>query len=140
MIYLDYAANTPVDKDVLKTFIDATIKYTANPNSLHTEGKIANDAIDLSSAKIAEYFNCDKNGIIYTSGSSESNNLIIKGLAKKNKEKGRHIIISPLEHSSIIAPCNYLAANGYEITVLSLTEKGTIDLEELKNLLEKIQF
>ena len=132
MIYLDYAANTPVEKEVLKTFVDATIKYTANPNSSHPLGLEASKIIDLSSLNIAKMFNCDKDGIIYTSGASESNNLVIKGIADRYKEKGRHIIISPLEHSSIIAPCNYLANNGYEISVLSLNESGLVDLEELK--------
>lgn len=133
MIYLDYAANTPVEKEVLKTFVDATIKYTANPNSSHPLGKLANDAIEKSSEKIAQYFNCSKENIIYTSGSSESNNLVIKGIAEKNKNLGKHIIISPVEHSSIIAPCNFLASLGYEISVLSLNEFGQIDLNELKN-------
>lgn len=133
MIYLDYAANTPVEKEVLKTFVDATIKYTANPNSSHSLGKLASDAIEKSSEKIAQYFNCSKENIIYTSGSSESNNLVIKGIAEKNKNLGKHIIISPVEHSSIIAPCNFLASLGYEISVLSLNEFGQIDLNELKN-------
>lgn len=137
MIYLDYAANTPVEKSVLKTFVDATIKYTANPNSSHTVGKFANKAIDNASLNIAKFFNCDKEGIIYTSGASESNNLVIKGIADRNKELGRHIIISPLEHSSIIAPCNFLASNGYEISVLPLTDKGIVDLEKLKELIRE---
>lgn len=132
MIYLDYAANTPVEKDVLKTFVDATIKYTANPNSSHRAGLEAKKAIDNASLNIAKLLDCDKDGIIYTSGSSESNNLVIKGIADRYKDKGRHIIISPLEHSSIIAPCNYLASNGYEVSVLSLNENGMVNLEELK--------
>lgn len=137
MIYLDYAANTPVEKDVLKTFLDSTIKYIGNPNSSHNEGKKAYDAIDKASMSIAKFFDCDKDGIIYTSGASESNNLVIKGITERNKELGRHIIISPLEHSSIIAPCNFLASNGYEISVLPLTDKGTVDLEKLKDIIRE---
>ena len=137
MIYLDYAANTPVEKEVLKTFVDSTIKYIANPNSSHPLGKLANEAIDNSSTNIAKYFNCNKEGIIYTSGSSESNNLVIKGIAERNKEKGKHIIISPVEHSSIIAPCNFLASLGYEISILPLDDKGQVDLNELKNTIRE---
>lgn len=137
MIYLDYAANTPVEKKVLKTFVDATIKYTANPNSSHKAGLDAKKEIDNASLNIAKMFDCDADGIIYTSGASESNNLVIKGVADRNKDIGRHIIISPLEHSSIIAPCNYLASNGYEISVLSLNDKGQVDIEELKTLIRK---
>lgn len=137
MLYLDYAANTPVEKEVLKTFVDATMKYIGNPNSSHKAGKMASDAIDKASMSIANYFNCAKESIIYTSGSSESNNLVIKGIADRNKDLGRHIIISPLEHSSIIAPCNYLASNGYEISVLPLNDKGIIDLEALKKTIRE---
>lgn len=137
MIYLDYAANTPVEKDVLRTFVDSTIKYTANPNSSHPLGKLAKEAIEKSSKNISKYFNCNKENIIYTSGASESNNLVIKGIAERNKKNGKHIIISPVEHSSIIAPCNFLASLGYEISILSLDDKGQVDLNELKNTIRE---
>ena len=132
MIYLDYAANTPVSDEVLETFVDATKKYTANPNSSHKAGLLAREQIDSSSTHIAKYFNCPKESVIYTSGSSESNNLVIKGIAERYKDKGKHIIISPLEHSSIVAPCNYLSSHGYEVSILPLTKEGKIDLEVLK--------
>ena len=137
MIYLDYAANTPVEKEVLKTFVDTTIKYVGNPNSSHKEGNKASDAIDKASISIAKLFNCDKDGIIYTSGASESNNLVIKGISDRNKDLGKHIIISPLEHSSIIAPCNYLTSKGYEVSILPLTSKGTIDIDSLKEVIRE---
>lgn len=130
MIYLDYAANTPVDKKVLKVFDDATMKFIANPNSNHDLGKLAKEEIDKVSDNISKYFNTDKENIIYTSGSSEANNLIIKGVA--GKEKGKHIIISAVEHSSIIAPCNYLTNLGYDVSIIPLTEEGIIDIEKLK--------
>lgn len=135
MIYLDYAANTPVEKEVLKTFLETSNKFIANPNSSHELGRCAFEKIDESSNAIAKLLNCSKESIIYTSGSTESNNLVIKGIANRNKQIGKHIIISPIEHSSIIAPCNYLASLGYEITVLNLLENGQIDLEELKKSL-----
>ena len=133
MIYLDYAANSPVDEEVLNTFVDATKKYIANPNSSHPLGLLAKEKIDECSLNIANHFNIEKDSIIYTSGASESNNLVIKGVARKNKDKGRHIIISAIEHSSIIAPCNYLASNGFEVSIIGIKEDGCIDLEELKN-------
>lgn len=133
MIYLDYAANTPVDKDVLKEFVGATTKYIANPNSTHKEGLLAKKVIDESSDVISKYFDIKSDSIIYTSGASESNNLVIKGVALANKDKGKHIIISPLEHSSIIAPINFLTNYGYEVSILKLKSNGQIDLEDLKN-------
>ncbi|MGN1311546.1 MAG: cysteine desulfurase family protein [Bacilli bacterium] len=133
MIYLDYAANTPVDDKVLKTYVDITKRYSANPNSSHTMGLNAKKKIDSASEIITRYFNCDKSSVIYTSGSSESNNLVIKGICEYNGDKGKHIIISSVEHSSIVAPCNYLVSKGYEVTVIPITKDGTIDLDVLKN-------
>ena len=133
MIYLDYAANTPVENDVLNEYVEATKKYIANPNSTHYLGKEAKEKIDESSEYIANIFNTSKDGIIYTSGSSESNNLVIKGIAENNKKTGNKIIISSLEHSSVVAPCNYLASHGYDISIISLKEDGLVDLEELES-------
>lgn len=132
MIYLDYAANTPVDEKVLDAFIEATKKYSANPNSNHYLGKLAKEKIDESSKNIANYFNTSKESVIYTSGSSESNNLVIKGIAEIRKKYGNKIIISSLEHSSIIAPCNYLTSLGFDISVIPLARNGKVDLDYLK--------
>ena len=130
MIYLDYAANTPVDDRVLNDFVNATKKYIANPNSNHAIGIEARREIEKCSIDIANYFKCSGDGIIYTSGSSESNNLVIKGIASMYKDKGKHIIISSLEHSSIVAPCNYLVSLGYDVSVVSLDNDGKVNLEE----------
>lgn len=137
MIYLDYAANTPVDQKVLKAYNDAVNTYIANPNSKHSLGIIAKEKIDNVSTSISKYFNCDTKSIIYTSGSSESNNLVIKGICKKNKANGNHIIISAVEHSSIIAPVNYLVSQGFDVTVIPLNSDGLVDLDLLKKAITK---
>ena len=132
MIYLDYAANTPVDEEVLEAFTEATRKYIANPNSSHPLGKLAKAEIDKVSENIAKYFNTNSESVIYTSGSSESNNLVIKGIAETRKNIGNKIIISALEHSSVVAPCNYLATLGYDVSVIPLTKEGLVDLDILE--------
>ena len=132
MIYLDYAANTPVDDEVLDVFIKATKKYIANPNSNHELGKLAKEKIDEASKNIANYFNIASEGVIYTSGASESNNLVIKGIAESRKNIGNKIIISAVEHSSIVAPCNYLASLGYDVSIIPLNSDGVINLDELE--------
>ena len=137
MIYLDYAANTPVDDSVLESFLETTKKYSGNPNSSHDCGLEARREIDKVSEYIGNYFHTDHNNIIYTSGSSESNNLVLKGIALKKGNEGKRIIISAVEHSSIVAPCNYLADMGYDVVVLPLDKNGLVDLEELeKNINE----
>ena len=133
MIYFDYSANTPVDDVVLNSFVKATKKYTANPNSRHYLGKLAKEQIDTTSSYIADYFNCDTDSIIYTSSASESNNLVFKGIADKYRNKGNHIIISSMEHSSVVAPCNYLTSLGYNVSVISTNCSGIVDLDEFKN-------
>lgn len=139
-IYLDYAANTPVDKQVLDVFNESTLKYFANPNSTHNLGKETNKKIEEITKNIMELLqkntNLDKDTeIIYTSGSSESNNLAIKGVAQTYKENGKHIISTFLEHSSVSSPLTYLKEQGYEIDIVNIKSDGTIDLEHLKSLL-----
>ena len=132
MIYLDYAANTPVDDRVLDEFVLATRKYIANPNSSHPAGVEARQRIEEVSNNVAKYFNTEKDNVIYTSGSSESNNLVIKGVAEARRKNGNKIIISAVEHSSVVAPCNYLASHGYDVSVIPLTSEGLVDIEKLK--------
>lgn len=141
-LYLDYAANTPVDKDVLNTFNDETLKYFANPNSTHKLGKEVNEKINETTKNILNIFKKETNlnedtEIIYTSGSSESNNLAIKGVAQSYKENGKHIISTFLEHSSVSSPLTYLKEQGYEIDIVNIDSDGKIDLEHLKSLIRK---
>lgn len=139
-LYLDYAANTPVDEEVLKTFNDTTLKYFANPNATYGLGVEVNEKINKTTDKIINLFNentrLDSNmEIVYTSGSSESNNLAIKGVAQTYKENGKHIISTFLEHSSVSSPLSYLKEQGYEIDIVGITSDGKVDLEELKRLI-----
>lgn len=139
-IYLDYAANTPVDTKVLEIFNNSTLKYFANPNSTHGLGKEVNKEIEKSTNSIIEMLKKeakleDNMEMIYTSGASESNNLAIKGIASAYKENGKHIISTFLEHSSVSSPLTYLKEMGYEIDLLNIKSDGKVDLEELKRLL-----
>ena len=141
-IYLDYAANTPVDRTVLQAFDDATINYFANPNSTHELGKLANERIKDATANIMHMFKENANlsddmEIIYTSGSSESNNLAIKGIARTYREYGKHIITTFLEHSSVSSPLTNLKEQGYEIDIVNINSNGKIDIEHLKELLRQ---
>ncbi len=139
-IYLDYAANTPVDKEVLKVFNDSTLKYFANPNATHELGIIVKDKIDKTTDAIMDLLqkNANLDGdmeIIYTSGSSESNNLAIKGIAQTYRENGKHIISTFLEHSSVSSPLTYLKEQGYEIDVVNITKEGIVDIDEIERLI-----
>lgn len=139
-LYLDYAANTPVDEEVLKTFNDSTLKYFANPNATHGLGVEVNEKINETTDRIIDLLKRntrldDDMEIVYTSGSSESNNLAIKGVAQTYKENGKHIISTFLEHSSVSSPLSYLKEQGYEVDIVRITSDGRIDLDELKRLI-----
>jgi len=132
MIYLDYSATTPTDESVLNSYIETTKKIIGNPNSLHKLGVEAKKLIDAATTQIASILNVRPNEIIYTSGASEANNTAIKGVCLKYQNRGKHIITTQLEHSSITEPLNYLKTLGFEVDYVNLTPTGKVDLEDLK--------
>ncbi len=133
MIYLDYSATTPVNKEVLDTFYKIESEYIGNANSTHKLGVEALNLINASTKQIKELLDIPNHEVIYTSSSSEANNLAIIGICLKYKNRGKHIITSSLEHSSTNEALNYLESIGYEITKVKSTDKGIIDIEDLKN-------
>ena len=137
MIYLDYSATTPTSKEVLDTFVKVSTDFIGNPNSLHTLGVESNNLINKATEQIANILKVKKEEVIYTSGSSESNNLAIKGLCLKYQNRGKHIITTEFEHSSIYGPIGYLETLGFECDFVKSKEDGTVDLEHLKSLLRE---
>ena len=135
MIYLDYSATTPVDEDVLNTFVEVNRKFIGNPNSIHKLGVNAKELIDASTKQISSILKLEDKEIIYTSGASEANNLAIKGICFKYPDRGKHIITTKLEHSSIIETLKYLEKLGYKIDYVKLDENGLVDLDDLERLI-----
>lgn len=135
MIYLDYSATTPVDKRVLNTFNKVCLEYPGNSNSLHKLGTEAKELEVYTTRRIEEILNLKNSEVIYTSGASESNNQVLKGVCSKYKNRGNHIITTYLEHSSILSTVNYLSNQGFNIDYVKIKDDGTIDLEHLKQLL-----
>lgn len=135
MIYLDYSANTPVDARVLEQFCAVERRCIGNANSHHQAGSAAKAEIDAATIKISSLLGVQPAEIIYTSGASEANNFALKGLARLSRHAGRHIISTPLEHSSVSGTLTALQEQGYEIDLLDMKQDGTVDLEHLKDLL-----
>jgi len=135
MIYLDYSATTPVNDKVLETFNRVCKEYPGNSNSLHNLGIESKSLEVYATEQIAKMLKVKKNEIIYTSGASESNNLAIKGICNKYQNRGKHIITTALEHSSIIGPLNYLSNQGFEVDFVKIKEDGLVDLDDLKKLI-----
>lgn len=137
MIYLDYSANTPVDPAVLEAFCKAEQTYIGNPNSTHCAGCAACEEMARVTDHIAGLLGVEPAGIIYTSGASESNNLAIKGIAQASRNTGRHMISTVLEHASVGGTLTALQQQGWEVDLLDIQRDGTIDLEQLGDLLRK---
>lgn len=135
MIYLDYAANTPAHEEVLKSFVDFSTRYIANPNASHALGQATKIVLDEATERMAQLLGVQKSEIIYTSGATEANNLALKGIAYQYRRKGKHIITTYLEHSSITSTVTALQNAGYEIDFVDVLQNGQIDLQHLKELL-----
>lgn len=133
MVYLDYSATTPVNEEVLNTYVEVTKKYIGNPNSLHKLGVEAKQLIEAATKQVAEILGINSNEVIYTSGASEANNLAIKGICFKHT--GKHIITTELEHSSVSEAVKYMEKLGYQVSYVKLDNKGLVDLADLENLI-----
>ena len=132
MIYLDYSATTPVLYDVLESYTKASRDYIGNANSLHALGTKSRVLLDSATKQISELFGISESEIIYTSGATQGNNMIIKGVAEAYKNRGKHIIVSKLEHPSIYAICYYLTKQGFDISYVDNDSEGLIDFDDLK--------
>ena len=135
MIYLDYSANTPAAERVLERFCAVERACIGNANSHHQAGVAAKAEIDRATQSIASLLHVQPAEVIYTSGASESNNFALKGLSRLSRHVGKHIISTPLEHSSVSGTLTALQEQGYEIDLVDIQRDGTVDLEHLKELL-----
>ncbi len=137
MIYLDYSATTPVSYEVLDTISRVTKDFIGNANSIHSLGVKSKELMDSATKQIADIFGVLESEITYTSGATEANNMALIGTALANHKKGKHIIVSKLEHPSIYAICDYLQEIGFEISYVKNDDDGLIDFDDLKKLIRK---
>jgi len=128
-IYLDHAATTPVDPQVIEAMLPYFGEQFGNPSSIYRLGRIALAALDNARTTVARVLHCAPREIVFTGGGSESDNLAIKGAAVAQREhgKGNHIITSAIEHHAVLHGCEALAAEGFDVTVLPVTSQGLVD-------------
>lgn len=134
MVYLDYAAATPVNEEVLETYNRLTKEYYANPNSNHKLGRQSKELVSDYTKSIAKKLGVLPEELIYTSGATEANNLAIKGVCERYKSFGKHILISALEHNSIVASAVKMQSMGFEVEVIPVRNDGLIDIDALKKM------
>ena len=133
MIYLDYNATTPIDKSVADAMLPYIQTNFGNPSSSHEFGITAKRAIEAAREQVANLLGAKPSEILFTSGGSESNNTVIKGVAHSFRSKGNHIITSRIEHPAVLNPCRFLENNGYEITYLPVDSYGSVQPRDVEN-------
>lgn len=134
--YFDHNATTPIENEVFKAVIPYYEQLYGNPSSSYYIGRQVRDKIENVRSSIANYFNMNPEGVMFTSSGSEADNMIIKGIAIGNKDKGNHIITTKIEHPAVLNTCKFLENNGFEVTYLDVKENGIIDTQELKNAIK----
>lgn len=131
MIYLDYHATTPCDPNVIAAMLPYFGQHFANPSSVdHMAGRSAASAVDTARAQIARLINARPREIIFTSGATESNNLVILGIAEGAIKSRTRIVTSAIEHKAVLEPCAHLARAGFEIVILPVDARGVVSLED----------
>lgn len=136
-IYLDYNATTPIDPEVVEEMLPFIQHSFGNPSSSYSIGRENKDAIARARQQVAELLNASSEEIIFTSGGTESNNHAIKGCVFANRDRGKHIITSAIEHPAVTEVCEYLKYLGYEITYLPVDSNGMINPKDVEDAIRK---
>lgn len=137
MLYLDNSATTKVLPEVYKEMVPYISEFYGNPNSKYYDQALkSSEAVDKARKQVSSFLNCKYDEIIFTSGSTESNNFVLKGFTHANKDKGNHIIVSSIEHSCIKNTALFLEENGYEVTFLPVTKEGLVLPEVLESAIK----
>ena len=137
IVYLDNAATTKMSDKVIEEMTKSFSENYGNPSSVHSLGQRAKSAVERARHIIVQNLKVETTEIVFTSGGAEGNNLVIRGFLKANRHKGKHIITSRIEHSTILKAFEQLENEGYEISYISVDENGAVDIEELKQELRE---
>ena len=136
-IYFDHAATTPVCQEALQKMIPYFTEVFGNPNSQHAFGRESAKAVDEARDTIASIINAKPSEVYFTSGGTESDNWALRGIAQAHKDKGNHIVISPIEHAAMLVTAKALEKEGFEIDYMKVDSQGFVDLEHLKSIVRE---
>ena len=137
IVYLDNAATTKMSDKVIEEMTKSFSENYGNPSSIHTLGQWAKSTVERARHIVAQNLKAETTEIVFTSGGAEGNNLVIRGFLKANKDKGKHIITSKIEHSTVLKTFEQLENEGYEVSYIGVDENGVVDIEELKQELSE---
>lgn len=136
MIYLDHNATTPVAPEVAEAMKPYWGAQYGNPSSGYPLGRAAREALEEARSQVAEFLGCQPGEIVFTSGGTESNNMVMKGVAHTLSDKGRHIITTAIEHPAISNPCLFLLYQGYDVTFLPVDGTGLVDPSAVREAIQ----
>ena len=131
-IYMDHAATTPVDREVVEAMMPCFTRVYGNASSLHSFGREAYNAMEESRRKVAELINAHSEEIVFTAGGTESDNIAIKGVAYANRSRGDHIVTSTIEHPAVLETCRSLEKQGFKVSYIPVDKGGVVELEALR--------
>src|SRR3989338_13044 len=131
-VYFDNNASTQLDPCVIAEIEPFIRQYYGNPSSGHWLGKKGKEATEVARQRVADLIGAKPHEVIFTSGGSESNNHVLKGVAFARNEKGRHMITSAIEHPAIINPCRYLETKGFKVTYVGVDEYGRVKAQDIE--------
>lgn len=134
-IYFDHAATTPLDKKVLDKMLPYLTENFGNANSQHVFGRNAVKGVDEARDTIAKIINAKPNEVYFTSGGTEADNWALRGIAHAHKDRGNHIIISPIEHAAMITTAKALVKEGFKVDYMKVDEEGFVDLNHLRSIM-----
>ncbi len=136
-VYLDNASTTPLRPEVRQAMMPFLDEIFGNPSSLHDWGDAARQAVEVAQAQVAQLIGADAEEIIFTGSGTESNNFAIKGLALAQQAKGKHVIVSAIEHFSVLHSAKTLEKRGFELTLIPVDKYGVVDPEDIRKNLRK---
>ena len=136
-VYLDNASTTPLRPEVRQVMMPFLDEIFGNPSSLHDWGDAARQAVEIAQAQVAQLIGADAEEIIFTGSGTESNNFAIKGLALAQQAKGKHVVVSAIEHFSVLHSARTLEKRGFELTLIPVDKYGVVDPEDIRKSLRK---
>lgn len=136
MIYVDNAATTMLEPEVLNKMMPYLTEFYGNASSVYKAGQQAKESVTNARKTVAECLNADESEIFFTSGGTEADNWAIKGVADALSSKGKHIITSAIEHHAVLHTCKYLEKHGYEVTYLPVDKNGLVNPKDLENAIK----
>ena len=137
MVYLDYSATTPMSFEALDTYVKISKEYVGSISSNNKAGERVKEMLKKTTREISDMFSILEDEIIYTNGATEANNMALIGVSLANHKRGKHIIVSKLEHPSIYTICKYLETIGFEISYVQNDEEGLVSFEDLRHLIRE---